>query len=72
MSDKNDRIFQARRGACRNALTDGGVSLDRAERWCDAWELEAALHGIGRSAEYWQDGKRWIDAQRAATKTPLS
>jgi hypothetical protein len=51
-----------------NALTDGGVALEQAERWCDAWELEAALQRIGRSAEFWQGGRRWIDAQRAARK----
>jgi len=70
MSAKDAQVFQARRAACRDTLTDGGVALDHAERWCDAWELEAALHGIGRSAEYWQDGKRWIDAQRATKKAP--
>lgn len=70
MSAEDERILQARRTACRNALTDGGASLDQAERWCDTWELEAALQGIGRSAEFWQDGRRWIDAQRAAGKNP--
>ena len=70
VSAKDERVFQERRAACRNALTDGGVSLDQADHWCDAWQLEAALHGIGRSAEYWQDGKRWIDVQRAAGKKP--
>lgn len=48
MSVKDERIFHARRAACRNALTDGGVSLDQAESWCDVWELEAALQAIGR------------------------
>ena len=66
----NERIFQARRSGCRNALMAEGVSPDEAERWCDAWEAEATTRGIGGSGEFWQDGRRWIDAQRAARKTP--
>jgi hypothetical protein len=34
-----ERIHQARRAAVRNGLTDYGVPLKEAERWCDAWEL---------------------------------
>jgi len=37
-----ERIHQARRAATRNGLTDHGMSLEDAERWCDAWETEAA------------------------------
>ena len=61
VSLKAERIHLARRVAIRNGLTDYGMDLDQAERWCDAWEFEAASQGIGRSAEYWQDGRRWID-----------
>jgi len=68
VSVKDERIFQARRAGCPHALMGGGVSPEQAERWCDAWELEAARQGIGRSSEFWQDGRRWIDVQRAARK----
>jgi hypothetical protein len=46
--------------------------MDRevAERWCDAWEAEAALQGVEKDAGYWDAGKHWIDAQCAARKRP--
>jgi hypothetical protein len=37
-----ERIFQARRDAIRNTLTGSGMTLEAAERYCDAWEIEAA------------------------------
>jgi hypothetical protein len=37
-----ERIHQARRAAVRNGLTDYGSTLAEAERWCDAWVVEAA------------------------------
>ena len=37
------RIHEARRAAIRNILISGGKDRDVAERWCDAWEAEAAL-----------------------------
>lgn len=63
-----ERIFQARRAGCRNALMGGGVSPDEADRWCDAWEIEATRQGIGGSGEFWEDGRRWIDTQRIVRK----
>lgn len=65
-----ERIFQARRAAIRNSLTGSGMSLDTAERWCDAWELEAAGRGLPRNADYWQEGARWIAAERAGSRQP--
>jgi len=41
-----ERIFQARRAAVRNGLSDTGMSREDAERWCDAWEVEAAGRGL--------------------------
>ena len=43
-----ERIFQARRDAIRNTLTGSGMPLETAERWCDAWELEATGRGLPR------------------------
>jgi len=65
-----ERIFQARRAGCRDELMGDGQSRDLAERWCDAWEREAALEGKPRSGEFWHDGRRWIDAQIAARRSP--
>ena len=68
MSRRSDaeRIFQARRDAIRNTLTGSGVPLETAERWCDAWELEAAGRGLPCDVAYWRDGATWIAAERAA------
>jgi hypothetical protein len=62
------RIFQARRAAVRNGLTDYGVTLEDAERWCTAWEVEAAGRGLVRDAAYWQAGAEWIAAERAGRR----
>jgi hypothetical protein len=61
-----ERIFQARRASVRNTLTGSGMTLEVAERWCDAWEIEAAGRGLPRDAAYWQAGQEWIAAERAA------
>ena len=62
------RIFQARRDAIRNALTGSGMPLETAERWCDAWEIEAAGRGLPKDGTYWQAGAEWIAAERAARR----
>ncbi len=65
------RIHLARRSAIRNLIIQGrGLEPDVAERWCDAWEAEAALRGLERDSDYWDAGKAWIDAQCAARKRP--
>lgn len=65
-----ERIFRARRAACHDALMARGLSPELAERWCEAWEQEAALRGQPRSGEFWLDGRTWIDAQIAARRSP--
>ena len=50
------RIHEARRAAIRNGLTDHGMSLETAERWCDAWEIESATQGLPRDRDYWTAG----------------
>ncbi len=70
---RDERIHPARRDAIRNRLI-GNTGLDRdvAERWCDAWEAEAALRNLRRDGDYWEAGKLWIDAQCGARKRPRS
>jgi hypothetical protein len=69
-SDPN-RIHLARRAAIRNVIMQSrGLDLAVAERWCDAWEAEAALQGLEHGNAYWDAGKHWIDAQCAARKRP--
>jgi hypothetical protein len=65
-----DPIHQARRLAIRDRLISSGKDPDVAERWCDAWEAEAALRDLKRDGDYWEAGKLWIDAQCAARKSP--
>jgi hypothetical protein len=43
------------------SITIYGMTLEDAERWCDAWELEAASRGLHpRDADYRQLGEAWI------------
>lgn len=65
----SERIFEARRIAVRNTLTGTGMDEATAERWCDAWVLEATGRGLPRDAAYWQAGEEWIAAERAARQT---
>ena len=59
-----------RRAAIRDQLTTGGMDQNVANRWCDAWEAEAALRQIGPGEDFWEAGKLWIDAQCSARKRP--
>ena len=65
-----NREHLARRRAIRDQLIGSGQDPKVAERWCDAWEAEAALRGLDRSGDYWDAGQRWIDGQCAARKQP--
>ncbi|MEX1173560.1 MAG: hypothetical protein WEG56_13220 [Chloroflexota bacterium] len=69
---KDERIHLARRAAIRNRLISTGKGPDIAERWCNAWEAEAALRDLKRDGDYWEAGKLWIDTQCAARKQPPS
>jgi hypothetical protein len=72
MSEPRDESpHLARRAAIRERLIEArGLDRDVAERWCDAWDAEAALRGLTRGDDYWDAGKLWIDAQCAARKRP--
>ncbi len=67
-SPEHDHL--TRRKAIRDQLIGSGQDPKVAERWCDAWEAEAALRGLERSGDYWDAGKRWIDAQCAVRRQP--
>jgi hypothetical protein len=41
----------ARRAAVQNGLTDYGMSLEDAEQWCDAWDIEAASRRLPLDAD---------------------
>jgi hypothetical protein len=60
-----------RRAAIRDIIMESrGLDRDVAERWCDAWEAEAALRGVEPGGAFWDDGKAWIDSQCAARRKP--
>jgi hypothetical protein len=64
-----ERIHQARRAAVRNGLTDYGMSVEDAERWCDAFELHAATEDLRREdSDYWTVRSAWIAEERAARR----
>ena len=61
-----ERIFEAQRPGVRARLTETGMTPETADRWYDAWEIEAAGRRLARDAAYWQARKEWIVEQRAA------
>ena len=65
-----ERIFAARRAAVGYRLMDTGMDEAMANRWCDAWELEAARLGLERGTPYWDAGWDWIAAQRERRARP--
>jgi hypothetical protein len=65
-----ERIHQARRIAVRNRLTDYGMPLDEAERWCNGWEAEAERLELPRDGDFWTVGDAWIAEERAQRRKP--
>lgn len=41
---------------------------ETADRWLDAWVLEATGRGLPKDGAYWQAGWDWIVAERAARR----
>lgn len=66
-----ERIYAARRAAVRYSLMDYGMDEATANRWCDAWELEATGRDLPRDATYWLAGEKWIAAERAGAAGAL-
>jgi hypothetical protein len=63
------RIHEARRAAVRANLIGSGMAPETADRWLDAWELEATGRGLSRDEwGYWQAGEAWIAPERAARR----
>jgi hypothetical protein len=47
-------------------MVDTGMTPETADRWLDAWILEAATRDLPRDGAYWDAGYDWIAAERAA------
>jgi hypothetical protein len=57
-------IDDARRAAVRNMLIDEDrMSLDVADAWIAAWEVEAATLDVERGPDYWTFCLEWIHRQ---------
>jgi hypothetical protein len=48
------------------------MALEDAERWCDEWEVEAAMRDVPCDRDYWTVGSTWIAEQRAARRRYLA
>jgi hypothetical protein len=59
------RIDEAHREGVRPRLMGSGMTADR---WLDAWVLEATGLGLPKDGRYWQAGWDWIAAERAARR----
>ncbi len=65
--DDDDRLVEARRRGLRRRLTDGGMNLAMADRWIEAWAVEAAKRGLEtRSPHYWRAAGHWISERTRA------
>ena len=56
--------------AIRNTLAGTGMAIETAERWCDAWEVEAEQRELPRDRDYWSVGADWIEFEHAAKRSP--
>ena len=44
------------------------MQAETADRWLEAWVLEATGRGLPKDGRYWQAGWDWIVAERAARR----
>jgi hypothetical protein len=65
------QLYEAKRAAVHARLVSEHESVENAERWCLAWEAQAANEGLRWDAvEFWREGSGWIRAERAAGRKP--
>jgi hypothetical protein len=62
-------IEGTRNAAIRRLARDLKVDLQKAERWCDAWERFAERHGVAWNPYFWDSARGWIDAQRSMERS---
>ena len=62
------RIFEAQKAGVRNRLIGNGMQPETADRWLDAWVLEASGRQLAKDGRYWQAGWDWIAEERAARR----
>jgi hypothetical protein len=66
-----ERILAAQRAGVRARLTGTGMTPETADRWLDAWVVEATGCGLPKDGRYWNTAWDWIAEERAADgRTP--
>ena len=63
-----ERIFEAQKAGVRARLIGNGMQPETADRWLDAWVLEATSLGLPKDGGYWQAGWDWIAEERAGRR----
>ena len=63
-----ERIVAAQRAGVRARLTGTGMQPETADRWLDAWVLEATGRGLSKDGAYWNAAWDWIAEERAARR----
>jgi len=64
-----ERIFGAQRAGVRARLIDSDrMQPDTADRWLDAWAIEAATRDLPPDRSYWDAAYDWIAQERAARR----
>ena len=66
--DDPERIVEPQRAGVRARLTGNGITTETADRWLDAWVLEATGRELPEGGRYWQAGWDWIADARAARR----
>ena len=64
-----ERIFEAQRQGVRARLISTvRMQTEVADRWLDAWVLDATMRGLPRDGCFWDASSQWIAAERAARR----
>ena len=67
------QLYEAKWAAVHARLVSEHESIENAERWCIAWEAEAAKRGLPWAAvDFWREGSNWIWDHRAAGTNPTA
>jgi hypothetical protein len=63
------RIFEAQRSGVRARLTGAGKDPTTADRWLDAWSIEAATRDLPKDGTFWDAAWDLVMAERAARRS---
>ena len=63
-----ERIFASQRPGVRHRLTGTGIDPETADRWLDAWLIEAATRDLPKDGGSWDAAFDWVVVERAARR----